>query len=325
MTASLGVGGIVELATVERSGFDESRHLGAAVLTGRDGLPVRELGDSGALVFPRSCLKPFQAVATLRSGARLSGPHLAVAAASHVGTPAHVALVRDILRWVGLDESALRCVASWPADPTSRTALIAAGERPRPITMSCSGKHAGFLAACVARGWATENYLEPAHPVQVLVREVVEELTGHSVQVSGIDGCGAPLYATTLAGIASGVSGMVRGARPSGQLGAAITDAALANAWVIEGPGRPDTLIIQELGLFAKYGAEGFMLVAARTGETAAVKIMDGSPRAAALVALELLAQGGVLEAAAADRVKALVTPSVTGGGEVVGTIRAAF
>jgi len=322
VTAALGPAGAVALAVVERSGFDESHHLGAAVLTDADGRPVRELGDVRATVFARSSLKPFQAIASQRSGAGLDGPRLAIAAASHAGTPAHVEVVRRVLSGAGLGDADLRCVASWPGDTPSRDALVALGDRPRPVYMACSGKHAAFLAAAVASGWSTEDYLDPAHPVQAAVVETIEELTGEPVVVSGTDGCGAPVHATTLAGTARAMSRVVRGEPEHSE---PLVEAILRNGWIIDGPNRPDTVVIDELGLVAKAGAEGFQLVAARTGEVVAVKILDGSHRAAMLVALELLAQGGVLDREAADRVIAKVTPRVTGGGEPVGRIRPAF
>jgi len=118
---------------------------------------------------------------------------------------------------------------------------------------------------------------------------------------------------------------MSRVARGEVEFGAALMDAVLADGWVVDGPGRADTVAIEELGLFAKHGAEGFQLVAAPGGEVAAVKVLDGSSRAAMLVALELLAQGGVIDRDAADRVLAKTTPPVLGGGRPVGRIRAAF
>lgn len=318
----LAADGVVELAVVERSGFPEARHLGAAVLTDRGGVPVRELGDTRSLVFARSSLKPFQAVAMLRAGAPLRDERLAIAFASHAGTPAHVAAVREVLAAAGLDELALRCPADWPADAASRDALVAQGDHPRPLYMNCSGKHAGFLAACVASGWSTDDYLDPAHPLQRAVVAAIEELTGETIAVSGVDGCGAPLHATTLAGTALAISRLVRGEVDHGH---DILAAGLANGWAIDGPGRPNAVVIDELGLFAKGGAEGFMLIAAPTGEAVAVKVMDGGYRAATLIALELLAQGGVIDRADAARVEALATPAVTGGDDVVGRIRTVF
>ena len=320
--------GVVELALVERSGFIESRHSGAAVVTDRSGEAVRTLGDATALVYPRSSLKPLQALAALRAGAPLHDAQLVLATASHSGTPAHIDAVRAILAAAGLDESALQTPADWPLDGASHDALAAARDHQRPLYMNCSGKHAAFLAACVAQGWDTANYLDPSHPLQQVIREVVEEYTGETVTVTGIDGCGAPVHAVTLAGMARATSLIARGLDGAGDPdanAAALTAAVLANGWAIDGPGRPNTVVIDELGLFTKGGAEGYLIMAALSGEAVAIKILDGGHRVSTLVALRLLADAGVIDASDAERVADLATPTVTGGGQVVGSMRPAF
>jgi L-asparaginase II len=324
----LDASGAVELALVERSGFVESRHVGAAVVTDHTGAVVRTLGDTSAFVFPRSSLKPFQAIAALRAGAPLRDVQLVLATASHVGTPRHIDVVRGILSGSGLDETHLQTPADWPTDGASRDALVAAGDHARPLYMTCSGKHAAFLAACVAQGWETADYLDPSHPFQRSVREVVEEYTGERVSVTGVEGCGAPVFAATLEGMARAVSLLVRGLDGTGapdEHAAALVAAVLANGWAIQGPGTPDSTVVDELGLFTKGGAEGFMLMAAPTGETVTLKVLDGSLRAAPLIALHLLAQASVIAADDAERVALLATPRITGAGRTVGSIRAAF
>ena len=320
--------GVVELAVLERSGLIESRHSGAAVVTDRTGNVVRTLGDATALIFPRSALKPLQALAALRAGAVLRDAQLALATASHVGTPAHVTVVRSILSEAGLDESALQTPASWPADVASHDALAAVGDRTRPLYMTCSGKHAAFLAACVAQGWETATYLDPSHPLQQAIVAVVEEYTGERVGASGVDGCGAPVHAVTLAGMARAVSHLARGLDGSGapdEHAASLMRAVLANGWGVQGHGSADSVVIDELGLFSKWGAEGYMLMAAPSGESVALKILDGNIRAAHLVALHLLAQAHVIDTGEAERVAGLATPRVAGGARVVGAIRPAF
>jgi L-asparaginase II len=158
--------GVVELAILSRSGLDESRHLGAAVVVSPDGSVLRALGDVDALVFGRSSLKFFQAIAVLRSGVSLAGAQLVLSTASHAGTAAHVDVVRSILERADLDEASLQCPVDWPLDSASRSAASA----PARITMNCSGKHAAFLLACVQNGWDTASYLDPEHPLQQRIR-----------------------------------------------------------------------------------------------------------------------------------------------------------
>lgn len=325
MTArSLDVGGCVELAVLQRGSLIESRHIGAAAVTAPDGSLLRALGDVEALMFGRSSLKLFQALTVLRLGAPLEGVEQVLATASHAGTPAHVRVVRDILDRAGLTEDQLQCPHAWPTDRQAMFVAHDAGLGGRRITMNCSGKHAAFLATCVAQGWDTASYLEPSHPLQRAIVATVEELTGGPVGSVAVDGCGAPVFATSLAGLARGV-GLVAGAARRGVDPAAtsLTAAILEFPWAIDGPGRANTLVIERLGVVAKLGAEGVMVMGTLGGAAVAVKVLDGSLRAATLVALELLASVGAVDRDAADAVIAETTEKVTGGGQIVGELRA--
>ena len=144
----------VELATVTRNGFIESRHLGSAAVVDAEGRLLGALGDVETPVFPRSTLKFLQALASLEAGADLEGEALAIACASHQGSPSHIATVRTMLDRAGLSERALQCPPAWPYDRASRDALVRSGDPSSPIYMECSGKHAAMLMACVAAGWS---------------------------------------------------------------------------------------------------------------------------------------------------------------------------
>ena len=315
MSHPLDPSGVVELAILSRSGLDESRHLGAAVVVSPDGTVARALGDADALVYGRSSLKFFQAIAVLRSGVILEGAQLVLATASHAGTPEHVAVVRELLARAGLGEDSLQCPLDWPLDSASRSAVSA----PARVTMNCSGKHAAFLLACVQNGWPTASYLEPVHPLQQQIRLTVEEFTGQPVVHVGVDGCGAPVFATTLRGLATAV-GRVAAARDSSA--AMLMAAVLAEPWAIDGPGRANTVVIEQLGLLVKGGAEGVIVMAAPNGTAVALKMLDGSARATSLVALGLLASVGAITIEDSDRVGALAAEKVLGGGRPVGDIR---
>ena len=315
MSHPLGPTGVVELAILSRSGLDESRHLGAAVVVSPGGTVARSLGDADALVYGRSSLKFFQAIAVLRSGVSLAGAQLVLATASHSGTAAHVQIVRSLLARTGLGEDALQCPLDWPLDSASRSAASA----PARITMNCSGKHAAFLLACVENGWPSTSYLDPTHPLQQLIRDTVEEFTGEPIGRVGIDGCGAPVFATTLRGLAIAVGRVSSAQEASAALLAA---AILAEPWAIDGPGRANTVVIEQLGLLSKGGAEGVIVMGAADGTAVALKMLDGSARATSLVALELLASVGAISVQDADRIGTMTTEKVLGGGLPVGDIR---
>ena len=326
MSHPLDPTGVVELAILSRSGLDESRHLGAAAVVSPDGTVARALGDVDALVYGRSSLKFFQAIAVLRSGVTLTGTQLVLATASHAGTPEHVAVVRELLARAGLGEDALQCPPDWPFDSAARSAASA----PARVTMNCSGKHAAFLLACVENGWPIGSYLDPEHPLQLLIRDTVEEFTGQPVGHVGVDGCGAPVFATTLRGLATAV-GRVSAAQLNSAAqhssaqdtsAALLTAAVLAEPWAIDGAGRANTVVTEQLGLLVKGGAEGVIVMGAPDGTAVALKMLDGSARATSLVALGLLASVGAITVQDSDRVGALATEKVLGGGLPVGDIR---
>ncbi|AZZ51190.1 MULTISPECIES: asparaginase [Rathayibacter] len=319
----------VELAVVERSGFVESRHAGSAVLLDSDGRVARTLGTPTAPVLPRSCLKPFQALAVMTAGVELSGAEAVIATASHAGIPQHVALVQNLLFRAGLDHTALQCPADWPSDSASRTKLLRAGASADPLYMNCSGKHAAMLLACVQNGWSTDDYLERSHPLQQHIVDTIERLTGERIAGSAVDGCGAPVHALPLTALAKGISRIVSSspASPFGlyRQAGVLTEAILENAWALDGPGRDNTVVIERLGLVAKLGAEGVLVMASPDGTTVALKILDGSLRAATVVALKLLVEAGTVDRTAANEVLVRLNPVVTGGGKPVGAVRASY
>ncbi|MFT4215300.1 MAG: asparaginase [Microbacterium sp.] len=326
MPETFPVAGAVELAVVERSGFIESRHAGAAVVLGPDGVELLRLGDVETAILPRSSLKPLLAVGCLTAGAALDGERLALATASHSGTDRHVAVVRDILDAAGLDESALQCPAAWPSDTETRDASMRARAEPARIRMNCSGKHAAMLLTCTANGWDAATYLDVRHPLQVHLREVVERLTGEKAATIAVDGCGAPVHAVSLVGLARAAHRIGTSSERSPfalhRLAGALVRAVRENPWAIDGPGRPDTIAIERLGVFAKSGAEGVLIMTAPNGASVALKVLDGSGRAATAIALALLERVGALSPGDVAQTLAQLPLTVTGGEKDVGLIR---
>ncbi|MFT3798572.1 asparaginase [Microbacterium sp.] len=326
MAQTISVTGAVELAVVVRSGFVESRHAGAAVVLDPEGAVALRLGDIETPILPRSSLKPLQALGCLTAGAPLDGERLALATASHAGTDRHVAVVRDILDAAGLDESALQCPASWPGDAATRDELVRELGQPSRIRMNCSGKHAAMLLACTTNGWDIATYLDPQHPLQVHIREVIERLTGAKVAATAVDGCGAPVHAMSLAALARAAHRIGTSSERSPfalhRLAGTLVRAVRENPWAIDGPGRPDTIAIERLGVFAKGGAEGVMIMSAPNGAAVALKVLDGSGRATTAIALALLERVGALDSADVAQAMTELPLTVTGGGKDVGLIR---
>lgn len=316
----------VELAVADRSGFIETRHIGSAVVLSPEGERMLAVGSPDVAILPRSTLKPFQAVASIGAGARLDAEQTALATASHAGTPAHVAVVRRTLAEAGLDESALRCPPALPADSRARDELLRNGADASPVYMECSGKHAGMLSACVASGWTVADYTNPGHPLQQHVKDVVERLAGEKVSHIAVDGCGAPVFAISLAGLAHGVQRLATASEQSPFVlyrnAARVYRSAREHPWAISGPGRPDTALMETLGCYAKAGADGVMTMALDDGTTVAVKVLNGSVPAARVAAVGLLAAVGAIEKAAATSALDACAPVVLGRGEPVGLLR---
>ena len=305
-----------ELAVVVRSGVVESRHYGSLLALDADGHTVASLGTPDEQVLPRSTVKPLQALACLVAGAALEGPELAIAGGSHTGEDAHVAVVRAMLERAGLDESALGCPEDWPEDSATRERLILAGEGKSRIRMNCSGKHAAMLLACSVNGWDTASYLDPRHPLQVLVRETVERVTGEKVQHDAVDGCGAPLFSTSLLGLATVFRTLVTA--DEGTPERAVADAMRANPFYVGGDHHANSESMTLVpGLLAKGGAEGVIGMAAASGQAVSMKIIDGNPRATTLIALTVL---GALGVDTSDT-STLTTLPILGGGVRVGEV----
>jgi L-asparaginase II len=300
------------LAEVVRSGFVESVHRGALVVTGPEGEARLALGDVVSPVFPRSSNKPLQAVGMLRAGLDFTGEDLALACASHSGEPGHVKRVLELLRAAGLTEDDLACPPDFPLHvPSMRDAA-----EPRRVTMNCSGKHTAMLTTCVRAGWPTAGYEAPDHPLQQAIAAAVPELTGEPIAHTGVDGCGAPLFAFSLTGLARAFGRVALAA--DGPL-RTVASAMRAHPWLVAGTGREDTELMSAVdGLIAKGGAEGVQAFALPDGFAVAIKIDDGTKRACAPLAVEALRYLG----ADVSGLEALARPEVLGGGKPAGEIR---
>ncbi|HZC26934.1 MAG TPA: asparaginase [Actinopolymorphaceae bacterium] len=304
------------VAEVVRSGFVECRHRGSVVALQSDGQVAFAIGDVTVPLYPRSSNKPMQAAGMVRAGLDLDGELLALTSASHSGEAFHVEGVRRILTGVGLSESALQCPRSWPIDERHKRALVQAGERAARVTMNCSGKHAGMLATCVRAGWPVETYLDPTHPLQVKIRETVEELAGEKVAHTGVDGCGAPLFALSLTGLARAFRAMALA--PAGSAEARVVTAIRTHPTWTSGSTRDEAELIGSVpGLFCKSGAEACYAGALADGRAIALKIDDGGQRARPVVMAAALRRLGVTSPV----LDQLITPDVRGGGGIVGEI----
>ncbi len=323
--------GAVAVTEIVRSGFVEGHHYGSVVALAADGRTDWSVGDVTSPVLPRSCNKPVQALAMVRAGLDLPSDLLALACASHSGEPFHVEGVRAILSGAGLDESALQTPPDWPLDEGSRDEVIRSGGAKAPVLMNCSGKHAAMLATCVRNGWPTQDYLDPAHPLQEAVAATFAEMTGEAVDVVATDGCGAPLLSTSLTGLARAFARIARGVDGGGDEDAAaarVADAIRAHPRNVSGSSRDEATLLAAIPRsIGKAGAEACYAVALADGRSFALKIDDGGGRARPVVMAEALERAGVPEedGVDAEAVRGTGVHELLGAGRPVGSLRACF
>ncbi len=306
------------VAHVIRSGFVESVHHGSVVALDADGSTLLAIGDVAGPIFPRSSSKPIQALAMLRAGLDLDGELLAMAAASHSGEQFHLNNVLRILEGAGLTEQDLQNTPDLPYDETERAAWIAAGRKATSLAQNCSGKHAAMLATCVAAGWDTKTYRDPQHPLQRLMEQTLADVSGESVAATGIDGCGAPVMAVSLTGLARAFSRIA--AAPKGTNEAKVADAMRAFPQCVGGTRRDVTALMRGVpGLIAKDGAESVYAVGLDDGRAIALKIADGGQRARPIVMVAALRRLGI----DSDVFDKMAHAPVLGHGHLVGSIDA--
>ncbi|MGW0821709.1 asparaginase [Streptomyces sp. NPDC002845] len=307
------------VAHLIRGGVVEGIHYGSVVVLDADGNVEFQLGDIEAAFYPRSSLKPVQAVAMLRAGLPLDGELLSLTAASHSGEERHLAGTRRILELAGVAEDDLRNVPDMPFDPVVRDAWVREGRLASRLAQNCSGKHAAMLYTARLNGWSLDDYADPAHPLQRAIAETVEELTGQRVAQVTVDGCGAPLFSVSLHGLARAAARITTAA--PGTPERVVADAMREHAEMASGSGRDVAALMRAVpGLLAKDGFEGVQVAALPDGRAVAVKIADGANRARVPVAAAALARAGVDPVALAE----FAGEALLGGGTVVGHIRPA-
>jgi L-asparaginase II len=301
------------LAEYVRDGFVESVHRGYLLALNADGSTNLALGNSEQLIFPRSCVKSIQGAAMVRAGLKLEPRLLALGCSSHSGSAEHLSAVREILALAKLDESVLQCMLDKPLGEEDRRAW---GDKPPTrISMNCSGKHAAMLLTCVTNGWPIENYLDPAHPLQVAIKSEIEALAGEAITLTSTDGCGAPLFLMSLAGLARAIRAITLSTDAVHQ---SVMSASRAFPEMVAGKGRLTTQMMEAVpGLYMKDGAEAVEVASMVDGRTLVFKVADGSLRPFRVLVHAGLQRLGIDSPYEAE--------NVFGGDRVIGAIRATF
>lgn len=299
-----------------RSGVPETFHEVLAYAVDRHGTEVYTSGEVGTPFFYRSAIKPFQALAARRAGVELPPEHLAVTCASHGGYPVHLAIVEEILDNHGLTTNDLGCATGRPLSAAAdRLQLLAGNVEPEPRFHNCSGKHAGWLAACTVVGWDRTTYLDPSHPLQRSILDVVSDVTGQAVEPVGVDGCGAPTLNGSVIGLARAFARL--GSDPELEpMADAMTRFGALVADNVRGEGR----VAVALGGPSKGGAEGLFAMTL-AGISIATKSLDGAIDIAVAAALDVAEVIGVLPRGTREWLDEVRRPPVIGGGRRVGSL----
>ncbi len=297
------------LAKVTRGDLVESLHLGHLIVLNEDGSTYLSKGSPELPIYSRSAIKSLQAAAMLKAGLKVEENELAIICASHSGSQSHIDLVTKMLTSRGITTSQLKNAVDKPLGEKEK---ITWGDKAASqLVQNCSGKHAGMLIACQQNGWDMNTYLDLNHPLQVAIKNEIEELSGEKVSATSVDGCGAPLFAISLIGLAKAISNLVKSKEDLYQQ---IVLACTKYPELVAGDGRLTTRMMRAVpGLFMKEGAEGVQVCALSDGRVIAIKIIDGSWRPVAPIIMEIFKRWGV--AMPDESVK------IYGGASVIGRV----
>jgi len=278
------------LAEVTRGGVVESLHLGHLIVLNSDGSTYLSKGSPELSFYPRSAVKSLQASAMLKAGLTVSDEELAIVCASHSGNQIHIDLITKMLADRGIPLSAMQNASDKPLGEKEK---ITWGDKAgTQLTQNCSGKHAGMLITCQQNGWDLSTYLEMGHPLQIAIKNEIELLAGEKVSTSTFDGCGAPLFAISLTGLAKTFSTLVKS---NDLVYKQIVAACTKYPELVAGEGRLTTRMMRAVpGLFMKEGAEGIEICALADGRVIAMKIIDGSWRPVAPIIVEIFSRWGI-------------------------------
>jgi len=302
----------------------ESVHRGAAVVVDGRGGTIAEFGNVARPIYPRSAIKPLQALVLVESGAlehfQFGLKEIALACASHSGEACHTEGVRHWLHRLGLDETALECGIHYPAHRETRISMTRDAVKATALHNNCSGKHAGFISVARYAGEPVAGYIERDHPVQQRVLQVMQELTAEAVDVgpAGLDGCGMPVVGISLHGIATAFAARAASQFTSAkrrQAASRIRKAITEHPELVGGTNRLCTLVPKATcgRVLVKVGAEGVYagLVLGDNPFGIALKIDDGSRRAAEVAMTWLIKRFGRLQCTELNLLEPWMQPTI--------------
>jgi len=333
----------------------ESRHTVHAVVVNGKGKLIASVGDPDLATYFRSSAKPFQTLALFRSGTirfyEFGERDIALFTASHNGEEVHIQGVRSILERIGASEADLRCgfhpplyppaqqkfycehripspIYNFhpPLYPPAQQKFYCEHRIPSPIYNNCSGKHAGMLAACIQHEYDLSTYLEPDHPHQQHIRDIIAEFSGVPAPKlqTAVDGCGVPVYFLPLQTMAHMYARLAVSQDPDV---VRLRSALMNHPELVAGKDRFDTDFMRLVAprAFSKTGAEGVQGIAFLEPEPIAIfaKAEDGTRRAVDAAVVDLCLKMNLITREEAEALQKYWCPSVLNhAGKIVGQIK---
>ncbi|WP_308638078.1 asparaginase [Paenibacillus silvisoli] len=319
-----------------RGGYVENIHSGH--ICGVDANGIRYgAGNVQHLTFLRSSGKPIQALPALVHGADeafgLTEKETAIMAGSHWSETFHVAELESMMGKLGINEEQLICSPTYPLNEGAKYELMKAGSPKRRIYHNCSGKHLGILSLCKHKGYDVAGYTDTDHPAQKEIAATLAYLASMPVEevVTGVDGCGCPVFAIPLDRLATAY---LKLARPELIEDAAVRKAAVrittlmtSHPEMVGGTGQICSIFLQDDNIVAKGGAKGVYCFGLREeGLGFAFKVLDGSQEEWPLIIASILEQIGYSRQDTIDRLRALAPADMLNdNGVVAGRNEAVF
>lgn len=323
------------LVEVYRNNVLESFHRGVVCVVDKGGKIIYSEGDVQQICYPRSALKLIQVLPLLESGAvehfGFTLEEIAIMCGSHNGEPEHQRVVTSILSKIGLNKESLFCGHQYPSDKKTSNELIKTGEKPHHIHNNCSGKHAGFLAYCVYKGWETNDYINPNHPLQQEILEVTAQLYEYPKEkmITALDGCSAPIFSVPVYNQAVGYKNLVHPEqfdKKRQKACATVIEAVSKHPYMVAGKNRYCTDMMQICAprIIGKTGAEGIFCMGLTQEKIGiAIKIDDGKMQPQYNVAQRFIEATGIFTSEQLEPLKHYETEEIKNfNGFITGEMR---
>ena len=317
------------MVEVTRSDFTESIHHGVAVLINSNGEILQEWGNSNALIYPRSALKPIQSLNLYKDGVAkalgLSDNLIALTTASHHAENIHQKMINNWLKKINLKEKHLSCGPSWPWNIKDQFKAHSKYKVKRKIFHNCSGKHCGHLAVSKYKNLPIKNYQNKDHPIQKDLIKLIEDLSKYKIKSIGVDGCTLPNPLIPLKKFAFAVAQLAdyKKLNEYSTIAKRIFDSCVKFPEITGGSKSINSILtkLSKGKIFVKNGAEGvFVAIIPEQKSALAVKIIDGASRAAEVAIAGLLSELKIINNEKINKIKKI--PIKNSANQIIGSMK---